>query len=519
MSSTTMSTTYMLYENSTGYSLFDVVSYDSIGSSLESFSSSMDAFDTFGRTVKLVAFYPFKDGVEALEEMNCVSEHACSEVLRNFLISNVPKQGGGGGSGKKKKSEKGAHGGGFRLCVADALLATAISESDGMGGCSMVASDACREIARGVRMHYCKLVADASREVVEASQKGLGHSYSRSKIKFNPARSDNMIIQTIAILDNLERDLNTMNMRIKEWYGYHFPELKQIVPDNVMYARVADVVRDKRTIVREGAERDEKMKRLAEITKDEAMVKSILAASKTSMGMDCTETDMTSLGSFISRMVSLATYRHQLTSYLESKMNTVAPNLSTLIGDTVAARLISKAGSLQSLAKAPASTLQILGAEKALFRALKTKGNTPKYGIIYHSSYIGRAQPKHKGRVSRYLANKCSIASRIDSFSDSPTNAYGKALSKQVEDRLRFYDTGKGAERNLKVMERVVEAEGGGKVKKDKKDKKDKKKKRKSEGGGAGGPEEEDGKKRKIEGGEEGKKKKKKKEKKKKEKK
>jgi nucleolar protein 56 len=82
----------------------------------------------------------------------------------------------------------------------------------------------------------------------------------------------------------------------------------------------------------------------------------------------------------------------------------------------VAARLISHAGSLTNLAKYPASTIQILGAEKALFRALKTKSNTPKYGLIFHSSFIGKAGTANKGRISRYLANKCAIASRIDCF-------------------------------------------------------------------------------------------------------
>merc|ERR1712176_986513 len=166
------------------------------------------------------------------------------------------------------------------------------------------------------------------------------------------------------------------------------------------------------------------------------------------------------------------------------KMGVVAPNLSTLIGDTVAARLISKAGSLMNLAKAPASTVQILGAEKALFRALKTKGNTPKYGLIYHSTFIGRADAKNKGRISRYLANKCSIATRIDSFADEPTRLYGEKLRDQVEERLKFYETGAAPRRNVDVMEEVakhlkagqdaeVEAQESSKKKK-KKDKKSK---------------------------------------------
>ena len=156
------------------------------------------------------------------------------------------------------------------------------------------------------------------------------------------------------------------------------------------------------------------------------------------------------------RLISLGIYRQHLTAYLAGKMHAVAPNLGALIGDTVAARLISHAGSLTNLAKAPASTIQILGAEKALFRALKTKGNTPKYGLIFHSSFIGRAAAKNKGRVSRYLANKCAIAARIDSFSDVATTRYGERLREQVEERLKFYESGDAPKKNADAMAEVM---------------------------------------------------------------
>merc|ERR1712066_36394 len=132
--------------------------------------------------------------------------------------------------------------------------------------------------------------------------------------------------------------------------------------------------------------------------------------------------------------IALAEYRKELSKYLTDKMGDVAPNLAALIGDIVGARLISHAGSLTNLAKYPASTVQILGAEKALFRALKKRGNTPKYGLIFHSTFIGRAAQKNKGRISRYLANKTSVATRLDCFSDEPTSTYGEVLRQQVED-------------------------------------------------------------------------------------
>jgi len=314
----------------------------------------------------------------------------------------------------------------------------------------------------------------------------LGHSYSRGKVKFNPARSDNMIIQSIALLDQLEKDLNTFAMRVREWYSWHFPELKDLVKDNYMYARCAAFIQDKHSLCVNagGAEEgdggeapDDKLPGLVEIIGDDETANAVVVAARTSMGMDCSAVDMVNIVNFTQRMVKLAEFRKQLALYMTDKMAIVAPNLSTLIGDTVAARLISKAGSLTNLAKAPASTVQILGAEKALFRALKTKGNTPKYGLIYHSTFIGRAEAKNKGRISRYLANKCSIATRIDSFSDEPTNEYGKKLRDQVEERLKFYETGAAPRKNIDVMEEVARHLKVGKDAEDEDDAKKKKKK------------------------------------------
>ena len=139
-------------------------------------------------------------------------------------------------------------------------------------------------------------------------------------------------------------------------------------------------------------------------------------------------------------------------------MNAVAPNLTALIGEIVGSKLIAHSGSLTNLAKYPASTIQILGAEKALFRALKTKGKTPKYGLIFNSSFIGRAGQKNKGRISRYLANKCAIASRIDSFSEGPqNNLFGEKLKQQMEDRLNFLATGTKPKKNTEAMKEVID--------------------------------------------------------------
>lgn len=454
---------FVLLEAAAGYTLFEVVAFEEISASLgasPSQQATVTSLSLFSRAVKLKAFQPFGSAEDALENINAISEHAMTDSLKSFLEMNLPSV-----SSKKKKKEGSVAQ--FSLGVIDSGLATAISE--GIPGMSCRSDDTIREITRGARTHLTSMVKGLAGGGAEQAQLGLGHSYSRGKVKFNPHRSDNMIIQAIALLDQMDGDLNTFAMRIKEWYSWHFPELKDIVKDNYMFARCAAFVQDKKSLFSstvnpddnddddDNADADEdqrtdKLSGLIEIVGDPEMANTICAAAKTSMGMDCSPVDMINIINFTQRMVKLAEFKKQLALYLSDKMSVVAPNLSALIGDTVGARLISKAGSLTNLAKAPASTVQILGAEKALFRALKTKGNTPKYGLIYHSTFIGRAAAKNKGRISRYLANKCSIATRIDSFSDEPTRIYGEKLRDQVEERLKFYETGAAPRKNLDVM-------------------------------------------------------------------
>jgi nucleolar protein 58 len=149
----------------------------------------------------------------------------------------------------------------------------------------------------------------------------------------------------------------------------------------------------------------------------------------------------------------LTDYRAQLMEYLKNRMNAIAPNLTILVGELVGARLIAHAGSLLNLAKQPASTVQILGAEKALFRALKTKHDTPKYGLIYHASLIGQAAPKNKGKISRVLAAKASLAIRVDALSDD--------VGTGEDGDVGMMDTTVGFEGRAKVEARLRQLEGG----------------------------------------------------------
>lgn len=237
---------------------------------------------------------------------------------------------------------------------------------------------------------------------------GLSHSLARHKLKFSPDKIDTMIVQAIALLDDLDKELNIYAMRVKEWYGWHFPEMAKIVNDNIAYARV---------ILKMGMRSNFENADLSEVLPEEIET-AVKNAADRSMGTDISQEDLENIQALAEQVVSFAEYRQQLASYLSARMHAIAPNLTALVGELVGARLIAHAGSLMNLSKSPASTLQILGAEKALFRALKTKHDTPKYGLIYHASLIGQATGKNKGKMARVLAAKAALGLRVDALAE-----------------------------------------------------------------------------------------------------
>ncbi|KAI7727423.1 hypothetical protein M8C21_020428 [Ambrosia artemisiifolia] len=442
---------YLLYESASGYGLFLAHGIDEIGQNTEAVRNSVTDLNRFGKVVKLAAFNPFESALDALNQCNAVSEGQMTDELRNFLELSLPKV----KEGKKPK---------FSLGVADPKIGSHIYEETKI---PCQSNEFVLELIRGIRLHFDRFIENLKPGDLEKAQLGLGHSYSRAKVKFNVNRVDNMVIQAIFLLDTLDKDVNSFSMRVREWYSWHFPELVKIVNDNYLYAKLAKYIEDKSELS------EDKLSGLIDILGDEDKAKEVIEAAKASMGQDLSPIDLINVKMFAQKVMDLAEYRKKLYDYLVSKMSDIAPNLAALIGEVVGARLISHAGSLTNLAKCPSSTLQILGAEKALFRALKTKGNTPKYGLIFHSSFIGRASAKNKGRMARYLANKCSIASRIDCFSgksmvltwpftfimitEKSTTSFGDKLREQVEERLDFYDKGVAPRKNIDVMKSAME--------------------------------------------------------------
>ena len=166
---------------------------------------------------------------------------------------------------------------------------------------------------RGVRLHSEKLLKQLRQGDTNTAQLGLGHAYSRAKVKFSVQKNDNHIIQAIAILDGLDKAINTFSMRVREWYSWHFPELVKIVSENHKYAKVALFVRDKKAL-----SQDSLHDLAAIVDDDEGVAQSIIDAAKTSMGQDLSTADMENVALFAERVVSLANYRKTLHAYLVS---------------------------------------------------------------------------------------------------------------------------------------------------------------------------------------------------------
>ncbi|KAI7834713.1 hypothetical protein BX661DRAFT_3455 [Kickxella alabastrina] len=397
----------VLYETAAGYALFKLLD-DSKLSKGDSLYKEFETPAAAHKSVKLQAFHKFENTVDALSAVTALVEGKIAKNLKHFLTTDV--------SEKEWKKEK--------LAVADSKLASAISKKLNI---NVVADSSVNELYRGIRSQIDTLLTSVSAADMAAMELGLSHSLSRYKLKFSPDKVDTMIVQAISLLDDLDKELNTYAMRVKEWYGWHFPEMAKIINDNLAYSRVIKKAGFRSNI----SETD-----LGEILPEELEAE-VKEAAEISMGTEISDEDLLNVTALCDQVISITEYRTQLYEYLKNRMFAIAPNLTALVGELVGARLISHAGSLMTLAKYPASTIQILGAEKALFRALKTKHDTPKYGLIYHASLVGQAGPKSKGKIARLTATKTSIAVRVDALGDSDSAEVGIDGRVKVENRLR----------------------------------------------------------------------------------
>uniref|UniRef100_A0A3Q3JGP1 Nucleolar protein 58 n=1 Tax=Monopterus albus TaxID=43700 RepID=A0A3Q3JGP1_MONAL len=265
-----------------------------------------------------------------------------------------------------------------QLAISDAKLGGVVKDKLDV---SCVHSPAVAELMRCIRSQMESLITGLPPREMSAMSLGLAHSLSRYKLKFSPDKVDTMIVQAICDRTNVAAS-----------------DLSDILPEET-----------------------------------EAEVK---LAAEISMGTEVSEQDINNIKHLCDQVIEISEYRAQLYDYLKNRMMAIAPNLTVMVGELVGARLIAHAGSLLNLAKHPASTVQILGAEKALFRALKTHKDTPKYGLIYHASLVGQTTAKNKGKISRMLAAKAALAIRYDALGEDTNAEMGAENRAKLEARL-----------------------------------------------------------------------------------
>ena len=254
--------------------------------------------------------------------------------------------------------------------------------------------------------------------------RGVSLQMAREGVAVSAAKRDQHAIQTVRSLEDLDKTLNLFAGRVREWYGLHFPEMDRLIESHDTYVRlVANLGKrsnfNEEAVVREG------------LPKDKTGL--LIEAASRSMGADIEEEDLAWLRVFCNKTLDLFKLREQAEKYLEEIMKETAPNMSFLMGATLSAKLISLAGGLDRLAMMPASTLQVLGAEKALFRSLKTGARPPKHGIIFQYASIHQAPRWQRGKIARALSGKLSIAARIDAFKGE---FRGEILKNELEKRV-----------------------------------------------------------------------------------
>jgi len=257
--------------------------------------------------------------------------------------------------------------------------------------------------------YLSKLGITKTLEEISTFRRDVAIRLSKAKVSAASSEKDLLVKNAIDAIDEVDKSINILVMRLREWYSVHHPSLSRLVEDQDQYARIL-----KETSGRESMTRD--MLVSAEVP--EATIELVMSAIPGDIGAELREIDLNIIKALAISIDNLYNTRKELEEYVATVMEEISPNVTALVGSLVGARLISLAGSLEDLARKPSSTVQVFGAEKALFRSIKTGADPPKHGIIYRVSEINSAPYWQRGKIARALAGKLSIAARIDAYSD-----------------------------------------------------------------------------------------------------
>lgn len=265
-----------------------------------------------------------------------------------------------------------------------------------------------------LRSNYDKFGLD-NKEISEIYQK-----LAIYKIKKESSSEDKHLIQAINSIDEMDDAIAKLNERIREWYSLYFPEM-EIIRNNETYIKLIAQNKTKLDIIN---------------AKRESFPKDIIDIEE-----DINPMDLEIMNNYANSIYNLQKSREKMEEYIDEKMESIAPNLKLLVGSTLGAKLISHAGGLKRLATYPSSTVQIMGAEKALFRHLKSGDSPPKYGLIYQHPQVRGAKWWNRGRIARMLAGKISLVVRRDVFTKTfDENVYNNFLEnvESIEKNIPF---------------------------------------------------------------------------------
>jgi len=231
---------------------------------------------------------------------------------------------------------------------------------------------------------------------------------AREEVHKKLSDRESLLIPTVQLLEELDTILNNLSGRMREWYGIHFPELDRRVDEHKDYAKIISKYGNRENIT---------IKALQEMSFKKRTAEQIIEVSDTSMGADLDFDDLEIIKQFAEKNLDLYNFRDALSEYIGLLTREIAPNIAHIAGPLLGAKLIEKAGGLKNMAMMPASTIQVLGAEKALFRALKSNAKPPKHGLIFQHPYVHNVPRSKRGSHARSLAAKIAIAARADWFS------------------------------------------------------------------------------------------------------
>lgn len=247
---------------------------------------------------------------------------------------------------------------------------------------------------------------------------------AKLRIKGASEKRDLVVGQAIQTLDDLDRTVNLFMGRLREWYGVYFPEMDRLIEKHETYARLVLKLGDRENYSFETVSAEGLPKERSEL---------VAKTAQSSMGADISEVDLEQIQTLSKDVLSLYELRKNMENYVDRTMEELAPNVRAVAGALLGARLIAMAGGLQNLAMRPASTIQVLGAEKALFRSLKTGARPPKHGLIFQHTLLHDAKRWQRGKIARVIAGKLSIAARADAFGG---NFIGDRLKGEINKRI-----------------------------------------------------------------------------------